>query len=90
MSSTPHRRRTASLVTAAAAALLLATACTSGNGNSTATPTATPHSPASSATTAGAPQITMKNFAFSPATLTVKAGGKVTVVRGGRRRAAPT
>ncbi len=82
MSPLPHRRRTAPLVLAAAAALLLVPACANGDNESPSTPTSpaatSPASPSPSPDTAK--RITTKNFAFSPATLTVRAGEKVTVV----------
>ncbi|MEU0170573.1 cupredoxin domain-containing protein [Streptomyces iakyrus] len=80
MSLSQHRRHTAPLLVAAAATLLLASACANGDDGSPATtssPTAT--SPASPPASPGPVRITMKDFAFSPATLTVKAGEKVTV-----------
>ncbi|MFF7642923.1 cupredoxin domain-containing protein [Streptomyces canus] len=81
MSPSSHRRRTASLLLAAAATLLLVPACSSGGGNSpSATSSPASSSPASPSASTGAVRITMKNFAFSPSTLTVKAGQKITVV----------
>ncbi|MGW1892374.1 cupredoxin domain-containing protein [Streptomyces sp. NPDC002004] len=59
---------------AAAAALLPVTACSGGNGNSPSVTSTAPSAPSPAA------QITMKNFAFDPATVTVKAGQKVAVV----------
>lgn len=80
---TPSARhpRTTPLMLAAIAALSFATACSNSGGGSPST-TSSPASSASApaSTNAGAVHITMKNFAFSPATLTVKAGEKVTVV----------
>jgi plastocyanin len=76
-----HCRRTAPLLLAAAAVLLLASACGGGGDNSPSITTSpTPSSPASASASPGAVRITMKDFTFSPATLTVKAGEKVTVV----------
>ncbi|MEU7059142.1 cupredoxin domain-containing protein [Streptomyces sp. NPDC046197] len=74
MSSSLHRRRAVCLVLAAAATLLPVTACSGGNGN--------PSSATSTAPTAPSPaaRIAMKNFAFDPATVAVKAGQKVVVV----------
>ncbi|NGO06720.1 metal-binding protein [Streptomyces sp. HC44] len=81
MSPSPHRRRTAPLVLAAVTALLLVPACSDGDDNSPSTTSSPAYSsPASPPATADAVRITMKNFAFSPATLTVKAGEKITVV----------
>ncbi|MFF4905818.1 cupredoxin domain-containing protein [Streptomyces sp. NPDC001260] len=66
---------------AAIAALSFTTACSDSGGGSTSTNSSRASStPASAATDADAARITMKNFAFSPVTLTVKAGEKVTVV----------
>ncbi|MEV0634488.1 cupredoxin domain-containing protein [Streptomyces sp. NPDC050619] len=67
-----------------AAALLLAPAC--GNGDdepspASPSPTSSPTSPASpTSETAGAPRITMEDFAFSPDDPEVRPGEKVTVV----------
>ncbi|MGW0770017.1 cupredoxin domain-containing protein [Streptomyces sp. NPDC002676] len=77
MSSAHHCRRAAALMVATAAALSLATAYSSASENSFS-PTSS--SQAAPSPAAGAAQITMKNFAFSPAALTVQAGQKVTVV----------
>ena len=60
-------------VTLAASALLLA-GCSSSGNSSTGTATATTSSAAAAADT-----IIIKNFSFSPATLTVAPGTKVTV-----------
>lgn len=81
MSPSARRRRTVPLVLAAIAALSFATACSDSGGGSKPS-TSSPAAPSTvSVTESTAPaQITMKNFAFSPATLTVKAGEKVTVV----------
>jgi plastocyanin len=65
-------------VTLAASALLLAGCSSSGNSSSgTATPTA--GSATTSSAAAAADTIVIKNFSFSPATLTVAPGTKVTV-----------
>ncbi|WP_189190588.1 cupredoxin domain-containing protein [Streptomyces albiflavescens] len=74
MSSSLHRRRATCLVLAAAAALLPVTACSGGNGNASSVTSTASSAPSPAA------QITMKNFAFDPATITVKPSQKVTVV----------
>ncbi|MFF6829824.1 cupredoxin domain-containing protein [Streptomyces longwoodensis] len=82
MSPAARRRRTVPLALTAIAALSFATACSNTGGGSkpsTSSPAA-PSSVSITESTLGAAQITMRNFAFSPATLTVKAGEKVTVV----------
>lgn len=81
-----HRVRAAA---ATAAAVLCATAlggCGDGGGGSesspapsSAAPSSTPSS-APSPTKAGQPRITVKDFTFVPAELTVRPGAKVTVV----------
>ncbi|ARF58128.1 cupredoxin domain-containing protein [Streptomyces gilvosporeus] len=74
----PQRRRPHRAV--ASAVLLLATsltACTTtGEGGAS---TATPHSPAHSTATGGAIRITIKDFTYVPAVLTVRPGAKITV-----------
>ncbi|MFF4550741.1 cupredoxin domain-containing protein [Streptomyces sp. NPDC001435] len=81
MSPSARRRRTVPLLLAAIAALSFSTACSnSGGGSTSTTPSPASSAPAPASTNAGAPRITMKNFAFNPATLTVKAGEKITVV----------
>jgi plastocyanin len=81
MPPSTRRRRTVALVLAAIAPLSFATACSnSGGGTTTTTSSPTSSHTAPASPNAGAPQITMKNFAFSPTTLNVTAGEKVTVV----------
>jgi plastocyanin len=58
----------------ALAIVVLVSACGSSSNNDS-TPTTQPSKPASSASDA----VAIKNFAFNPATLTVKPGAKVTV-----------
>lgn len=69
MTSSHRQRNVASLALGAAAALLFVTACSSGDDASTSAPTST-----------GEVRLTVKDFAFSPATLTVRPGEKITVV----------
>lgn len=71
--------RARSLGVLSAACLLMAlTSCSDSNsGGSGSTASASP--PASSPAAGGADRIDIKNFAFNPATLTVKAGAVVTV-----------
>lgn len=73
------RRPCGGRVALAASFLCLAalTACSDGDGGSSgdATPSASPSSPA-----VGGTRITIKDFTFGPADLTVRPGAKVTVV----------
>ncbi|MDJ0347236.1 cupredoxin domain-containing protein [Streptomyces sp. H10-C2] len=72
-----HPRRTRLVVTGAACALLALTACSSSSGG---TPSATlSTSAATSKPAGGAAQIVIKDFLFSPASLTVAPGTVVTV-----------
>jgi plastocyanin len=75
------RRLAATLV---ASALLLAGCSSSNSGSSSGTPNGTPAAtstgtPAGSGTAASAHTVMIKNFSFSPSTLTVAPGTKVTV-----------
>jgi plastocyanin len=84
----PVRRDKAAAVAVAAALLALA-GCSSSSGSggssATSTPAGTPSATGSGSATSGsstpngAAMITIKNFAFDPATLTVHPGAKVTV-----------
>ncbi|HWG28739.1 cupredoxin domain-containing protein [Actinospica sp.] len=70
-------------VTLVASALLLAGCSSSTSGSSSGTPAATAAgTSAGSATAASADTVMIKNFSFSPATLTVAPGTKVTVTNG--------
>ena len=57
--------------------VLVLAGCGSGDDDSTSAPTAQPSKPASSS--GGSDAVTISDFKFSPATLTVKPGAKVTV-----------
>ena len=74
------RRLAATLV---ASALLLAGCSSSNSGSSSGTPNGTPaatsRTSSGSGTTASADTVMIKNFSFSPSTLTVAPGTKVTV-----------
>ncbi|WP_234021143.1 cupredoxin domain-containing protein [Streptomyces sp. 142MFCol3.1] len=81
MSSSTRRRSAVPLVLAAVAALSSTTACSNSGGGAPSSTSSPAQSAATSASTnADTARITIKNFAFSPATSTVKAGEKVTVV----------
>ncbi|MFH8568210.1 cupredoxin domain-containing protein [Streptomyces sp. NPDC017993] len=74
----PHRPSGCRAALAASFLCLAAlTGCSDGGGGSSGdtTPSASPSSPA-----AGGTRITIKDFAFGPADLTVRPGAKVTVV----------
>ncbi|MEU1368327.1 cupredoxin domain-containing protein [Streptomyces sp. NPDC005803] len=71
----PARARTAVVATVACAAALAG--CSGGGGGSTSS--ATP-SPSKASPSAAGPLITIKDFAFHPAALTVAPGTKVTVI----------
>lgn len=75
----PTRR---SLLTAAGGSVFLLAGCSSASPSSTPTTPATPTTPGGATATAGAAgdTITIQNFAFSPATLTVSAGATVSVM----------
>lgn len=77
--SRPGQRRTGLLVTAVLSLLaltLVAAGCSGGYGTAT---TAVPSSGTAPGTSdGGAAQVTMQNFAFNPATITIKAGDTVT------------
>lgn len=80
----PHhdRRRATLALLCATTALLLATACADSDGGAApATPSPAGTSPASPppTRTTGTVHITMKDFAFSPATLEVRPGEEITV-----------
>ncbi|UUU25231.1 cupredoxin domain-containing protein [Streptomyces sp. DSM 40750] len=85
MSPSHRRRRAAPLALGAVVALLLTTACANGDDDSPTSPSpAVSPSPTTSSAppspeSAGAPRITMENFAFSPADPEVRPGEKVTV-----------
>lgn len=78
MTSSHHQRNVASLALGAATALLFVTACSSGDDAST--PASSPPAATSAPTNTGEVRLTVKDFAFSPATLTVRPGEKIEVV----------
>ncbi|WP_328690279.1 cupredoxin domain-containing protein [Streptomyces phaeochromogenes] len=76
-----RRRRSVPLALGAAAVLLLATACAGGDDEpAPASPSPASPTRSSPSATAGGARITMKDFAFSPANLEVRPGGKIAVV----------
>jgi plastocyanin len=70
------RQSLASIAVAAAATAMLFAGCGNSTGNASAPPksTSTPATPAS-----GGSAVSISNFKFAPASLTVKSGAKVTV-----------
>jgi plastocyanin len=83
---TPIRRTLPLLATATAAAVLVA-GCGSSSKNTSSNPYATPTTPSTSSTPAAASaagpavaaaSVKIKSYAFSPASVTVKVGGKIT------------
>lgn len=78
-----------SLIALAVTALIAVTACSSTGATSAPTaaataapPSAAPASSAAPSAAGGAPAVAIKNFAFSPASIDVKVGDKITWTNG--------